>query len=532
MGIFVNPRVDKDPFLRKAQTTVFVDKSLMINVVIREMEEGRRLHCVTRPRRFGKTLAASMIAAFFGKQDTKADFDRLKISKTSKYAQYINRYNVVYVTMDATAESYGEFISRFEDRLRRDILRQWPDLDCGSTTTLDECLEMAYLHSGEEFVFVIDEWDKPFSAWWATDREKQSYLEYLRFLFKDRRYVALCYLTGILPIGKNSPGSALNNFLEDTFLTPSRFAEFFGFTHEEVQGLYNRAQQRGQSPDFSLDDLEYWYDGYQLAKGRKLYNPRSIDLAFNAGQVGFYWNDSGSQNEVRRFAQLHIEGTKSLISRLADGEKISIRLEEPAVVSWDYSTVEGILAMMVVSGLLTYDGQHLWIPNNEVKTQFLIDLHNDTENFPQISRRVHLTHSLIQAIRQQDEVTVAQLIQEAHERFGVNVRYNNELELFHVLMQALSGITDSTIVEREAPAGVGVADIVVLSGDVETGDNFIIELKVDAPPEAAIEQIKSRRYIERIERNPHRQGRVFAVGISYMKTDPSKTHACRIEQLR
>lgn len=129
---------------------------------------------------------------------------------------------------------------------------------------------------------MLDEWDFIFHQKFVKEEDKAAYLLFLRNLLKDRPYISLVYMTGILPIAKYSSGSELNMFAEFTMTNEQRFSEYFGFTDKEVDLLYERYLSNNRCVQFvSREDLKNWYDGYHTRTGERLYNPRSIVLSLS-----------------------------------------------------------------------------------------------------------------------------------------------------------------------------------------------------------------------------------------------------------
>ena len=200
-----------------------------------------------------------MIGAFLGKGWDSADvFDNLYISDESRYRKYLNHYNVIYIDFSRLPEnctSYQQYISRISEGLKHDLLAAFPDISTTNKTAVWDLLAIISAKYDTQFVFVMDEWDAVFHLPFITDGEKEEYILFLKSLLKDQEYVALAYITGILPIAKYSSGSELNMFMEFKMTSMAMFGEYFGFTDEEVDVLYEKYLHLCKDPQVSRESL-------------------------------------------------------------------------------------------------------------------------------------------------------------------------------------------------------------------------------------------------------------------------------------
>lgn len=252
----------KDPIYRFEQhvnNNIYVDKTMMIDTVSHYINKSDFSYiCVTRPRRFGKTYNANMLAAYYTKgYDTKNIFDKLKISQTSDYLRHLNQYNVLYIDfsdMNDTCSSYEEYIAYIKQNIKSDLESKYH-----IEVSLKAPISAAFRKTEDSFILILDEWDSIFYKPFMNEQNCISYMEFLKNLIKDKLSIRLAYMTGILPIVKYSSGSALNNFSEFNFINDGRYDDFFGFTEDEVKALCK------QYPKLKYEDLEYWYDGYSIS---------------------------------------------------------------------------------------------------------------------------------------------------------------------------------------------------------------------------------------------------------------------------
>ena len=284
----------------------YVDKTRLIEQLLIQWAE---VNVFTRPRRFGKTVMANMITAFLGKkQDSDSIFKSLKISQNDLYSKYRNQYNVISIDfskMPRDCDSYTDYIDRIETNLIRDLRKEYPQIEIYEDDSAADVLETIFEECDQQrFVFVLDEWDFIFHKDFVTEENKKQYVLFLSNLLKDRPYVQLTYMTGILPIAKYSSGSELNMFWEYTMASEAKYNEYFGFTDSEVDQLYEKYTRNTREIYISREDLKEWYDGYTTKSGERMYNPRSVVLALtNINDIGRGSNskDSGICSSFNEF---------------------------------------------------------------------------------------------------------------------------------------------------------------------------------------------------------------------------------------
>lgn len=227
MGAYLNSISPYFMYKSECDKPYFVDKSMILQELLPLVKQGNNHICITRPRRFGKTVMANMISAFWGKgQDSRAVFSKLLIGKDKETIKYVNQYNVIHISfneMPRICKSYEQYISRIEKRLIADLQESYPDCGISDECAVWDALMQAFSVNGnEKFVFILDEWDFIFHRDFITQEDKRDYISFLSNLLKDKPYVSLAYMTGILPIAKYSSGSELNMFIEFSMVTQQR----------------------------------------------------------------------------------------------------------------------------------------------------------------------------------------------------------------------------------------------------------------------------------------------------------------------
>ena len=375
MGIYLNSRTAYTLYKSETEKPYFVDKSRMLEELFPLVQTGNNHICITRPRRFGKTVMANMIASFFSKAcDAQPVFQNLQIAGAEDYARYRNQFFVIHISFNelgGRCVSYGDYIDRIERKLIRDLKKEFPEADIDeSESAADVLLELYAQDDAARFVFVLDEWDFIFHQDFITEKDKREYLLFLRNLLKDRPYVLLAYMTGILPIAKYSSGSELNMFSEFTLATEERFSEYFGFTGKEVDLLFERYQKKnGSSGKVTREGLQDWYDGYHTKAGERLYNPRSVVMSLTNNNLGNYWTSSGPYDEIFYYIKNNVDAVKDDLALMVSGDSIPGKICEYAATSRELRTKEEIFSAMVVYGFLSYENGMVSIPNREVMNQ-------------------------------------------------------------------------------------------------------------------------------------------------------------------
>lgn len=533
MGMFLNSKSPYADYRETVNDLYFVDKSMLLKELFPALGKKNRYFCITRPRRFGKSVMANMVGAFFGKAaDSSGLFDTLAIAGERDYVSYLNQYNVIYIDFSRMPEncgSYYAYISRILNGLREDLMQEYPNLARGAEKAIWDNLQMIFEETGQKFIFVMDEWDAVFHKSFIREEDREKYIEFIRNLLKDQVYVELAYMTGVLPIAKYSSGSELNMFLEYDMVTKKKFSEYFGFLDTEVDKLYERYRQETDSPEITREDLGIWYDGYCTVTGKRLYNPRSVVCALTENELSNYWTSSGPYDEIFYYVRNNIEDIRDDLTFMISKERVPVVLQGYAATEPELRTRNQIYSAMVVYGLLTYEDGSVFVPNKE-----LMDKYNEllltNDHLGYVHRLAKESEKMLAATLSGDTKTMTEILKFVHDTESPILSYNNEAELSAVVNLAYLAARDRYRVEREDKAGEGFVDFIFYPERRET-DGIILELKVDSTPEEAIRQIQDKNYVLRFKGKlgemPKYTGNVLAVGISYDKK--SKKHSCKVE---
>lgn len=536
MGFYLNSAAPYFLYKSEASSPYFVDKSQLLEELFPFVEQGNKHVCITRPRRFGKTVMANMIGAFFEKGiDSHEAFDLLKISGSDSYQRHINQYDVIYIDfskMPNECNSYSMYISRIEKKLKKDLTKAFPDSEIDIEDSLWDILDQIFIdYDGQQFIFVMDEWDNIFHRDFVTENDKKSFLLFLSNLLKDHAYVAMSYMTGILPISKYSSGSELNMFMEFKMTSMEVFGEYFGFTDEEVDDLYEKYLHLCKTPQVSRESLREWYDGYFTVSGKRLYNPRSVVMALRFNQISNYWTSSGPYDEIFYYIQNDISQIKNDLALMVSGEGIKAKVDEFAASAMELKSKDQIYSAMVVYGLLTFNNGKVFIPNKELMLKYEELLQNE-RSLGYVYQLAQISDQMLEATLSGDTQRMANILQYAHNTESPILSYNNEIELSAIVNLVYLSARNKYQIEREDKAGKGYVDFIFYPWNVSE-PCIILELKVDSSPEEAIQQIRDKDYILRFRgklgENRNYTGKILGVGISYDRE--TKEHQCKIEIL-
>lgn len=409
MGAYLNPGAEG--FRESVASEIYVDKTGLIEYTNQVLKTKQKFVCVSRPRRFGKSVTAEMLAAYYEREDeAKELFAPYEIAKSASFEQHLNQYNVIFLNMQ-------EFLSRTHDIRKMqqliekfvlyELLKKYPDFDYLDRTDLINVLQEIYEESRIPFVFIVDEWDCIFREDKDNQESQKIYLDFLRNLLKDKRYVALAYMTGILPIKKYGSHSALNMFDEFSMSNPGKLAEYVGFTELEVKELCIRFHM-----DF--EEVKRWYDGYCFENVGHVYNPRSVVSAMLSGVYDSYWNKTETFEALRDYIVMDYKGLKETIIELLAGEHKKIDISSFNNDMTSFSVLDDILTLLIHLGYLGYDFsvKEVFIPNFEITSEFLTAIRD--AGWQEVIKSVKKSEDLLRATWRKDEDVVAEGIEEVH----------------------------------------------------------------------------------------------------------------------
>ncbi|MCD8104956.1 MAG: ATP-binding protein [Lachnospiraceae bacterium] len=536
MGYYLNSEDIADLYGRETRKPYFVDKTEFLSELFPLVEQEGSNISVTRARRFGKSMMASMLGAFFCKSvDANHIFTNLKISAYPDYKKHLNQHNVIYVDFSKAprdCDSYDQYIRYFEEGMAVDLREAYPDVIHRSGDTIGSMLRnITRKYRGERYILIFDEWDYIFHRSYFTDADRGRFTAFLGDLTKGRAYVALAYITGVLPIKKYSASDTMNHFDEYNMANSDRFSEYFGFTGAEVDELYQRYQFNCANPVLTRRELADWYDGYQRDGGDSMYNPNSVVSALTRNQITDYWPKAGEYDELKDYVLDDTDGVRDAIILLAAGESVQADVSEYATTASTLKYRDQILSVMTVYGYLNYYNGCVRIPNRELQIEF--DKIIRTEPRFSYMRELEKESSrILEATYRGDVDTISEVLTFVHNSESPLKSYNDEAELSGSVKLAYLAARNKYDIQREDQAGIGYVDYIFYPRD-RSDDGIIIELKVDASSETALQQIKDKKYVlkfrGKLGEPPKTTGSIVLVGIGYYKKD--KEHRCRIEVL-
>ncbi len=536
MGSYLDSTIAYTLYKDETVKPYFVDKTGLLEELIPLVNQGSSYVCITRPRRFGKTVMANMIASFFSRVcDASGIFDSLRIAACESYYSNLNKYPVIHISFNELprkCKTYDQYIERIERKLIKDLVRSYPDLMTDETEAVWDILSDINLREPDvRFVFVLDEWDYIFHRDFISEQDKMAYLEFLSNLLKGKAYVALAYMTGILPIAKYSSGSELNMFLEYTMASEEKFSDAFGFTDTEVDTLYQRYILSCATPKVTREGLQIWYDGYHTRSGERVYNPRSVVASLQNNNLGNYWTSSGPYDEIYYYIEKNVDDVRDDLALMVSGKPVAVKVREYAATAMNLSTKDEIFSAMVVYGFLSYENGYAFIPNKELMDKFC-DMLQKEASLGYVYRLARESEKMLKATLNRDVDTMLGILEYVHNTEVPLLSYNNETELTAIVNLIYLSARDYYRIEREDKAGLGYVDFIFYPEN-KNADCIILELKVNSTPEEAIQQIKEKKYFLKfkgklVEDSPY-TGKILAVGIAYDKR--LKKHSCKIEEL-
>lgn len=522
MGIYLNP--GNKGFWESVRSEIYVDKSHLIACTNRFLNTEDKYVCVSRPRRFGKSMALKMLAAYYSRGCDSSDlFKGLKIEDNGTFREHLNQYDVILLNMQqfvirAKNRQVTEYI---EEAVIEELREEYGDLIPKRITVLAEVLERIYVKTDSRFVFLIDEWDCVMRERQESETLQKQYLDFLRNLLKDQPYVALAYMTGILPVKKYGQHSALNMFWEYSMTDQKALEEFTGFTEDEVQALCKR---------FGMDFMETssWYDGYRFKKFQHIYNPKSVVEAMICQDFSNYWTSTETYEALKIYMDMDFDGLRADILQVLGGGRVKVNTNSFQNDMRNFKTKDDVLTLLVHLGYLGYDAnqKEVFVPNKEIIGEFENAM--SVGGWKEVMRVLKASEQLLEDTLQGNEDSVAAELDKAHSEVASILTYNDENTMACAIGLAYYSARKDYKLIREFPTGKGFADIVFLPLPHTGKPALVVELKYNKSVHAAIQQIKDRQYTQALE---HYSGEILLVGLNYNKDNADKKHSCVIEKV-
>lgn len=523
MGIYIN--VGNEGF-RSSRHREYIDKSGLIAVVNNTLFSEWRFSCVTRCRRFGKSMAAKMLCAYYDHScDSRSLFTDLEIASHPSFEEHLNKYPVIYLDITTFVTRYHDdnIVGHIDADILRDLRETYPDVPLRDDDNMMDFLLRVATTTGERFIFIIDEWDAICREFPAGTSAMDQYVNWLRRMFKSidgTRVFAGVYLTGILPIKKYKTESAMNNFQEYSMASPGNMARYFGFTKDEVRMLADR-----HGMDF--DELEKWYDGYQIGSESSMFNPNSVIQAISRQWCESYWATTGAFDAVANYIQMNYEGLKDDIIRMLAGGRCQV---DPTGFQNDMSVVrnrDDVLTVLIHLGYLSYDRREkeCYIPNREVAGEMVNAVKRN--NWTPVVDALEQSKQLLRATLDGDCEAMARGVDAAHDENTSILSYNNENSLACVLSIVYYYARNDYVIHHELASGKGFAYLVLIPRKNVDSPAIILELKYNKDADGAISQIQRKQYPAKVAQHT---GSLLLVGINYDRQ--AKTHECQMEWVK
>lgn len=524
MGRFVNP--GNNAFQVALNSEIYVDKTGLITYTNKVIDTNNALICSSRPRRFGKSITVNMLAAYYSKGCKSEEmFEGRKISTDESFRQHLNQYDVICMDVQwcrTSVKSAEKTVPYIENNVIHELCELYPEVVAPEMVSLPDTLALINKKTGQKFIILVDEWDCLIRD--ESESVQEEYINLLRGLFKginSTEFLHLAYLTGILPIKKIKTQSALNNFDEFTMLDSLILAPYIGFTEKEVQGL---CRQYGK--DF--EEVKRWYDGYLLGN-EHVYNPQAVVSLMMWGEFQSYWSKTGTYETIIHLINMDFDGLKAAVIRMIAGEAVAVEISSFQNDMVSFENMDDVLTLLIHLGYLTYNKtkKTAFIPNEEIRSEFVMATRKRKWN--ELIELQLKSEELLDATLDMDSEKVAEIIEEFHMDYASNIQYNNENSLSSVLSIAYLGAMEYYFKPvRELPAGRGFADLVFIPRkEYPDMPALVIELKWNKSVNAAISQIKDKKYMKALECYT---GEILLVGISYTKK--KNVHQCQIEKYR
>jgi hypothetical protein len=501
----------------------YVDKTGLISFINNTLGTKRKLTCVSRPRRFGKSYAAQMLCAYYDKScDSRGLFEDLEIASDPFFDEHLNKYDVIYLDITlfiSGASNIKDVVPNIRSKVIAEVRKAYPEAK--QEQTIYETFANVAEMTGNKFIIIIDEWDALFREAKSNTELQKEYIQLLRSLFKSSltdKTIAAAYITGILPIKKYGTQSAMTDFIEYTMLQPEPLEQYVGFTEDEVHVLCDHS-------NLEFRDVQHWYDGYVMGNDIHVYNPKSVIDALARSRVKSYWTQSETYESLRIYLDMNEDGLKETIVQMLGGTRSPI---DTGTFQNDMTSIQckdDVLTLLVHLGYLAYDAdeQSVYIPNEEVKQEFIRAVKHGRHK--EVARLIQNSDRLLAATLRMDGETVSAALEEAHSAGTAPLFYNDEQALRSVIRFAYISCVDEFLRVEELPTGIGYADVVYLPKKGSTMPIMVVELKWNKSADSAITQIKNRNYPQALEGFG---SEILLVGVNY--DEKSKKHTCVIEK--
>ncbi len=521
MGIYLNPK--NAGFREAVRSEIYVDKTGLIEYTNKYMNTEQKYICVSRPRRFGKSMALKMLAAYYSRGcDSQELFKGRKIWRKKGFKEHLNQYDVICLNMQQflIEAPDGKVTAYLEQEVTEELRAEYAEILGGRSMGLAAALRKIYVETDRQFVFLIDEWDCVMRERQDSEAMQKQYLDFVRNLLKDQPFVALVYMTGILPVKKYGEHSALNMFTEYAMTDQDVFEEYTGFTEEEVRELCRQY-------DMDFEETGSWYDEYTFIRYQHIYNPKSVVESMRRRRFSNYWTSTEVYDALKIYIEMDFDGLRPDIVHMLGGGRVRINTGSFRNDMKNFEVKDDVLTLLVHLGYLGYhfETKEVFIPNKEIIQEFENAM--SVSGWSEVMRVLRASERLLEDTVRGDAGKVAEALDRAHTEIASVLTYNDENSMACAIGLAYYSARKDYVLIREFPSGKGFADIVFLPLPHTDKPALVVELKYAKTPGAAIQQIRDRQYVQALE---NYAGEILLVGISYDRDKGSKPHDYVIER--
>jgi len=525
MGVYYNP--GNGNFSDDLGSRIYIDKSLIIGKLNEVLNTNEKFLCISRPRRFGKSMAANMLTAYYSKGcDSKELFKDLKIENEPSFEKELNKHDLIridFAAVDGKTTNKDDIVLNAQRFVIEELQQAFPDCKPMIEDNIaDFITAIIQKHPEQKFIIIIDEYDLIFRNYEHNIKLQNQYLDFLNSLFKNgdiKANISLASFPGLLPLLRAPAPSPLPAFAPCSMLFPAQFAEFVGFTEDEVKGLCDK-----YGMDF--EEMKRWYNGYRFDNCLNIYNPRSVVYAIQKKRYDDYWVQTSSAETIFTYIDCDFEGLREDVERLIAGEHIPVKTSRFDNTLTAIKSKDDVLTYFIHLGYLAYDidEDECYIPNYEIQQEWVNTI-GESKRYSYVTNYVNGSKKLLQQTWNGNEEYVADALDKAHTDNTSILQYNDENSLSAVVTYAYMLANAYYVVVREMPTGKGFADIVYLP----VGNNkpaMVVELKFNHSANTALDQIRNKNYPEALQSY---SGEILLVGINYDKQ--TKKHECKIEKI-
>ncbi len=531
----------------KGKRYLSIDKSEFISEI---MEDGSQVILITRPRRFGKTLALSMLRYFLaekvGGKETAELFTNLAIAKDTKVMAHQGKYPVIFISFKEIKDNnfkaaktriaddirllYEEFsylapsLSKSEAKIYQSILDRESNDEDLQRSLANLSMYLTRFHGVEPYL-LIDEYDTPIQTAYKNDYY-QDMTSFVLAMFgsclKDNISITKAILTGITRVAKESLFSGVNNF-ELYTLFDDKYRQYFGFIEDEVNDLFARSGIKLKS-----EEIKDWYNGYQCG-GLLIYNPWSIIKCLNKkGAIASYWVNSSDNKlatdlilregyEIKEKFQLLLE--QGEITEIIDDNLVYGSLKENRASVWSLLLMSGYLkATKIVTDSFGSKICTLSLPNKEVLYFYCQAIQEWLSNDKGISWYRNCLQDLLDAKLESFEENLQTILLETFAFADVN-RKNQENFYHGFVLGLIVSLRETHEIKSNRESGLGFYDVLIIPKN-KLQRAIILEFKavenkknLEKTAQKALEQIRNRKY--HIELKQRDITNILSIGIAF-----------------